>query len=48
MVQFKLEWLDKNPYLIRDIFAFEEIAKESTTDAYPYIKRRIYIPVKHT
>ena len=47
MVQFKLDWLDKTAYVIGDIFAFEEIAKENTSDDYPNIKRKIYIPVKH-
>ncbi len=47
MVQFKVDWLDKSVYVISDIFAFEVIAPDNMANAYPNVKRKIYIPVKH-
>jgi DNA gyrase inhibitor GyrI len=46
MMQFKIQWLDRNPYLIREIFALEDISPENRKADYPCLQRTVYIPIR--
>jgi AraC-like DNA-binding protein/DNA gyrase inhibitor GyrI len=46
MMNFKMRWLDSSGYMIKDIFAFEEILSVETKSGQEIIKRKIYVPVK--
>lgn len=46
LVQFQNGWLNKMPYFITELFAFEHILNENKQSDYPKIKRYIYLPVK--
>jgi AraC-like DNA-binding protein len=46
-MRFHLEWIMKSKkYLRRDLFAIEEYLPEDKNSDYPYLKRRICIPIK--
>ena len=47
MMQFKTQWLDSSPYLIREIFAFEDISPENRKADYPFLQRTIYVPIRY-
>ena len=46
MVNFKMRWLDSSGYMIKDIFAFEEILSVEIKGGKEIIKRKLYTPVK--
>lgn len=48
MIRFKVEWLDLNPYQIKDIFAMEELLPASQPHAYPKLNRKIFVPIERT
>jgi|GEM_PF-1577503 len=48
MIRFKEEWLDHQPYQIKEIFAMEELLPADQRDCYPKLNRRIYVPIERT
>ena len=46
LVRFQNGWLNKMPYHITELFAFESILQENKPSDYPQIRRYIYLPVK--
>ncbi|MDX1940205.1 MAG: AraC family transcriptional regulator [Saprospiraceae bacterium] len=47
LIEWKANWLDKKPYVIRDLFAFEIIDPAAKKMDYPCFQRRICIPIRH-
>lgn len=47
LIDWKAHWLDKKPYIIRDLFAFDIIDPAAKKMDYPCIQRRICIPIRH-
>lgn len=47
VMPFKTGWLDKKPYVMSDLFAFEIIASDSKKSDYPCLQRRICVPIRH-
>lgn len=45
-VKFKTEWMDKKGLMIRDTFAFEEIAESNRSGDHPCFERVTYTPVR--
>ncbi|MEM7370347.1 MAG: AraC family transcriptional regulator [Bacteroidota bacterium] len=48
MIRFKKEWLDHQPFAIRQVFGFEEIDPLSSSETYPTIKRSLFVPIQRT
>lgn len=44
--QFTYGWLNNSPYMLRDLVAYEEFLPGNDSAAYPYFKRRVYVPVQ--
>lgn len=45
-MRFKMGWLDNSPYTLEDLIAFEEFSPGNEAGAYPFLNRRVYVPVK--
>lgn len=46
LIRFKKEWLDHQPYAIRQVFGFEDVDPMSSSADYPEIKRRLFVPIQ--
>jgi AraC-like DNA-binding protein len=45
-MRFHIEWLTKSKYHRRDLFGIEEFADDIKNSDYPYLKRRVCVPIK--
>lgn len=48
MVRFKEQWLDQQPYHIKEIFAMEELLPAHQPHRYPKLNRKIYVPIERS
>lgn len=46
LMQFKIRWLDSSPYKWRDLIAYEEFLPGTKNSNYPFLNRRIYVPLQ--
>ena len=46
LMEFKIGWLDKSNYTWRELIAYEEFLPGTRNEDYPFLKRRVYIPIK--
>ena len=46
MMQFIIGWMDKSNYTWRELIAYEEFLPENEDSDYPFLKRRVYVPVR--
>jgi AraC-like DNA-binding protein/predicted transcriptional regulator YdeE len=46
LMQFKREWMDPKGYGMRDLFSFEEFSDENKNSNYPFLKRKLFVPIK--
>ena len=46
LMQFIVGWMDKSHYTWRELIAYEEFLPENKDSDYPFLKRRVYVPVR--